>query len=172
MTEIKEYLNNYTFFYTIEFQGQQDIYFLLFDSNSEWAKKFSDYLTNLNHLDISKSKDSKNIFYFSCETFNQDLINLRNVKLSNKEFIQKICKTHFYEKAFLIKDQKDRYFINFNLDSILKNPNIEILGIFLNPLDYFIKFLDDNQHNLDIVSVNKFNDITGKNKAYIFLFHL
>ncbi len=168
-TEIREYIDKNTFFFSIEFSNGLEGYFLLFDSFSDWAEKFCEYFINLKQFSVARSDDSKNLFYFTCDTFNKEL-KLKDVKLSNKALIQDICKTHFSEKAFLIKDEKDKYYINFNLNFILRNPNLEIMGIFLNPLDDFVNFLESSKDKIEVNSVNKFIEVIGKfNIIYIYL---
>jgi hypothetical protein len=162
MTDIKDYIDNYTLFFSIKFSADYECYFLLFDSSSKWSKKFCEYLSNLKEIRISRSRESKNPFYFTCESFNEEL-KLEKVIFEDRKMIENICKTHFNEKAFLIKDEKDNYYINFNLENILRNSNYQILGIFLNPLDDFIKFLEDNQSCIGIDTVDKFTDVLGKN---------
>jgi hypothetical protein len=161
MTEIREYINNKTFFFSIDFQSGLEGYFLLFDSFSNWAEKFCEYLLNLKHFSVTRSQDSKNLLYFTCDTFNEKL-KLEDVKLCDKSFVYNICKTHFSEKAFLVKDDKETYFINFNLEFIVKNTNFKIMGIFLNPLDDFINFLQNHQEKIEINSVTKFDGVPSK----------
>jgi hypothetical protein len=113
-------------------------------------------------MKITKSKDKKNPFYFNCNTINE------NLKLktgdSDFEFIYKICQRYFKERTFLIQDNNNKISINFNFESISKIPNFKILGIFLNPLEGFVKYLDINQDNLIIESVEQYKNITGKIK--------
>lgn len=161
MTEIKEYIDKDTFFFSIEFVNGIEAYFLLFDSFSDWAKKFCEYLINLKQFKVTRAQDSKNLFYFTCDTFNKEL-ELEDVKLSDKTFIQDICKKHFTEKAFLVRDEKHNYFIHFNLDFILRNQNLEIIGIFLNPTDDFVNYLETNNDKIEIKSVFKFDEVIGK----------
>lgn len=158
MKEIREYINNNTFFFSIDFISGLEGYFMLFDSFAEWAGKLSEYLINLKQFKVTRSQDKKNLYYFTCDTFNEEL-ELVDVKISDKTFVNNICTTHFSEKAFLIIDESGKYFINFNLDFILKNPNLEIIGIFLNPLDDFVNFLESNQDKIEINSVNKFEGV-------------
>lgn len=173
MTEIREYINKNTLFFSIQYTNGLEGYFLLFDCASGWAEKFCEYLLNLKQFIVTRSQDSKNLFYFTCDTFTEEL-KLEDVQLADKALIHNICKTHFSEKAFLIKDEKDNFFINFNLDFILKNPNLEILGIFLNPLDDFVSFLENNKDKIEVTSVNKFVDIIGKfyNKSLLIYFRI
>jgi len=159
MGDMIEYIDNYTSLFSLAFENFE-CYFLLFESLSDWGSKFSQYILNLKKMKISKSKDPKNPFYFNCNTMNENLKLKTNE--SDFEFIFKICQKYFKERTFLIKENNNKISINFNFDSISKIPNVKILGIFLNPLEGFVKFLDSNQDNLIIESVEQYKNITGK----------
>lgn len=159
MSDIIEYIDNRTALYCVEFENFES-YFLLLDSSSAWSNKLAEFLLNLQKMKITKSKDSKNPFYFSCNTFNENL-NL-NIEISEKDLINKMCEVHFNEKTFLIQDKNNKFFINFNLESIINNPEYTIIGILLNPLEGLIKYLEENQNNLILKKVEKYNDIISK----------
>lgn len=161
MSEIIEYIDSNTALFSLDFEENFECYFLLLDSLSEWANQMSEYLLNLKKMLISKSKEPKNPFYFTCNTLNENL--KFEAELKDKDMIKKICKMHFAEKTFLIQDNNNKnFFINFNLESILLNPNYSIIGIMLNPLEGLVKYFEENQNNLVIKKVSKYSDLQSK----------
>ena len=162
-----EYIDNCTSLFSIVFEKNFECYFLLFESLSDWGTKFSQYILELKKMKISKSQDPRNPFYFNCNTMNENLKLKTNE--SDFELIYKICDKYFKERTFLIKDDNNKISINFNFEAISKIPNVKILGIFLNPLEGFVKYLDTNQDNLIIESVEQYKNITGKTKSYLFI---
>lgn len=159
MSEMIEYIDNHTSLFSLAFENFE-CYFLLFESLSDWGNKFNQYILDLKKMKITKSKDHKNPFYFNCNTINENL----KLKTNDTDFdyIYRICSRHFKERTFLVKDNNNKISINFNFDSLIKIPNFKILGVFLNPLEGFVKFLDQNQDNLIIDSVEQYKNITGK----------
>lgn len=167
MSDMIEYIDNNSSLFDMQFENYEG-FFLLFESMSDWGNKFTQYILYLKNMKITKSRDPKNPFYFNCNTLNE------NLKLKTNEtdfdYIFEVCQQHFREKTFLIKDNNNKFTIYFNFDYISQIPNVKILGIFLNPLDGFVKFLDTNQDNLIINSIQQFKNITGKLTLLTFLY--
>jgi hypothetical protein len=162
----EQYLNECCAIYTLKFRNC-NTYFLLFNNFEDFGKAIRDYFTENMKKNLNIFRKDQEVFAFeslnclSEQNFEEDLEFLKSQSL-----VKEICESdNLKQKAFLVKYDGD-YFIYFDVQPILDDPEFKVLGAFLMDTDQMYKYLEANQNE---VMIEEFRlEIEGDGKINIY----
>ena len=141
MSNIKEFLNNDSIIYGLDF-NQISLYFLLFNINSNYGKELIKTFEKCDELKIKYDEIN-------------DFFTIRNIKISHitsekQEIIKEISNDYLNERVFLVYNSDEIILSDFNY----LNENSIILGVFLKEYSEFSEWFKETNK----INVSKFKE--------------